>query len=153
MGFAVRAGEQGVGDMSEDRRFLPATGQDLETLEQRLDAFNARQTGIDDSRSVGIVLRDGAGDLVGGLKGVTGMGWLYIGVLWLDEAYRGRGLGSELLRRAESEACERGCRAACVTSFSFQAPDFYRRNGYEIFGELDDYPEGETMVFMRKALR
>jgi ribosomal protein S18 acetylase RimI-like enzyme len=72
--------------------------------------------------------------------------------LWLDEDYRGRGLGSDLLRQAERQAVARGCRRACLSSFSFQAPDFYLRQGYEIFGQLEDYPDGETLFFLRKVL-
>jgi GNAT superfamily N-acetyltransferase len=133
--------------------FAPATEDELATIDRALDAFNADRTGIDDSRPVGISIRDRAGRLVGGLKGTTGLGWLHVAVLWLDKACRGRGLGAELLRRAESLAGERGCRGVCLTSFSFQAPGFYLRHGYEVFGQLDDYPPGQSLFFLRKAIR
>ncbi len=139
--------------MSDGLHFVPATDQEIQTLDQRLEAFNVQQTGIDDIRPLGIAVRDEAGRLVGGLKGLTLLGWLYVNVLWLEEDSRGQGLGTELLRRAESEAADRGCRAACLTSFSFQAPGFYLRQGYRIFGQLEDYPEGETKYFLTKSLR
>jgi hypothetical protein len=35
---------------------------------------------------------------------------------------------------------------------SFQAPDFYRKLGYEEFGRLDDFPPGHSRLFFRKNL-
>jgi len=42
----------------------------------------------------------------------------------------------------EHAAKERGCTAAYLTTFSFQARPFYESLGYEVFGILDDYPPG-----------
>lgn len=132
--------------------FTSATDGDLAVIDRELDAFNAERTGIDDTQPVAISVRDRKGRLVGGLKGSTALGWLHVAVLWLDGAHRGQGLGSELLRRAETVASERGCRGVCLTSFSFQAPGFYLRHGFEIFGELEDYPSGESLFFLRKVI-
>ena len=126
--------------------------QDLKFLEERLEEFNAQQTNIDDCQTVGFAIRDHQGTLVGGLSGVTNFGWLYIGVIWLDEPIRGRGLGSQMLSLAEYLAIERGCKYSCLATFTFQAKPFYEKQGYEVFGQLNDYPEGETMYFMRKKL-
>lgn len=138
--------------MSSEFDFFAATADELQILDQELDAFNDNATGLSDRQSIGISVRDRAGRMVGGLKGITALGWLYVSNLWLDEGYRGQGLGSDLLRRAERQAVARGCRRSCLSSFSFQAPDFYLRHGYEVFGQLEDYPDGETLFFLRKAL-
>jgi GNAT superfamily N-acetyltransferase len=138
--------------MSSEFDFFAATADELQILDQELDAFNDNATGLSDRQSIGISVRDRAGRMVGGLKGITALGWLYVSNLWLDEGHRGQGLGSDLLRRAECQAVARGCRRSCLSSFSFQAPDFYLRHGYEVFGQLEDYPDGETLFFLRKAL-
>lgn len=138
--------------MSSEFDFFAATADELQILDRELDAFNDNATGLSDRQSIGISVRDRAGRMVGGLKGVTALGWLYVSNLWLDEGYRGQGLGSDLLRRAERQAVARGCRRSCLSSFSFQAPDFYLRHGYKVFGQLEDYPDGETLFFLRKAL-
>ena len=52
---------------------------------------------------------------------------------------------------AEMRALERGCHSAWVDTFSFQAPGFYPRLGYEVFGELD-YPPGHKRIFLQKRL-
>ncbi len=122
-------------------------------LGRRLDAFNARASGIDDQAALRIGLRDARGRLAGGVVGSTWCGWLYISTLWVDEELRRRALGSRLLAAAEDQARARGCRHACLTTFSFQARPFYERHGYTLFGQLDDYPAGGSMFFMKKTLR
>jgi GNAT superfamily N-acetyltransferase len=138
--------------MSSEFEFFAASEDELQILDRELDAFNDNATGLNDRQSIGILVRDRAGRMVGGLKGITALGWLYVSILWLDEDHRGQGLGADLLRRAERQALARGCRRACLSSFSFQAPEFYLRQGYEVFGQLEDYPAGETLFFLRKVL-
>lgn len=116
-----------------------------------LRAFNQDAVGIS-MRPLAVWLRDGDGGLLGGLTGRSGGGWLFVEYFWLPEAQRGRGLGSLLIGSAEQEAAARGCVGVWLDTFSFQAPDFYRRHGYEVFGEIEDYPAGHRRFFMRKRL-
>jgi GNAT superfamily N-acetyltransferase len=125
---------------------------EAEDLGRRLDAFNARATGTDDQAPLRIGARDPDGRLVAGIVGSTWCGWLYVATLWVDAAHRRGGLGSKLLQAAEAQALRRGCRHACLATFSYQARPFYERHGYRVFGQLEDYPEGETYFFLRKAL-
>jgi len=73
-------------------------------------------------------------------------------ILWVAEAERRRGYGGELLARAEAEARRRGCRGVHLDTHEYQAPDFYRRRGYVVFGVLNDYPRGSRRYFLAKAL-
>lgn len=69
-----------------------------------------------------------------------------------DLALRGLGLGSEMLRQAEEEGRKRGCRTAILYTISFQAPEFYRKYGWRVFGEVPCDPPGTSRVFMTKDL-
>lgn len=102
--------------------------------------------------SVEVYARDRQGDVVGGLIGRTVSGWLEVGVPWVKEDLRGRGLGSRLPRWAERETWRRGCRAARLSAWDFQAPTFYARRGYVPYGQLDGYPPGHTVYYPRKDL-
>lgn len=117
-------------------------------------AFNAAATGRPaDPRPLSVLVRDGEGGAVlGGLTGRTSNGWLFVELFHLPESLRGAGLGAELLRRAEEEARARGCTGVWLDTFSFQAPGFYRKQGYQPFGELPDYPEGHRRHFLFKRL-
>ena len=95
----------------------------------------------------------GAGhDVVAGLICDVAYGWLTVETLWVDASQRGHGLGSRLLAAGEELGRIRGCHDAHLTTYSFQAPEFYERHGYERFGELRDYPGDQSMVFLCKKL-
>ncbi len=117
-----------------------------------LIAYNVRQTGIADYRPLAVVIRDEEGEVVGGLWGRTVYGWLYVELLVVPESLRGQRLGTALMDQAEAEAVNRGCRAAWLDTFSFQARGFYEKRGYRCFGELGDYPPGFARYFLTKNL-
>jgi SAM-dependent methyltransferase/N-acetylglutamate synthase-like GNAT family acetyltransferase len=123
---------------------------EMSLLDEQLGAFNRQQTGRDDFKSLNVVMRDSNGKLIAGLKSVTGWDWLFVKALWVDEQHRRQGIGSQLLERAEHEARTRCCVGACLSSYDFQAPEFYRRHGYSVFGQIDEYPQGKTMYFLSK---
>lgn len=132
-----------------------------ETADDRLDAlindglnaFNDEVAGYSDRRPLSVVVRDpGTGEILGGAKGRTSLGLLFVELFWLPEALRGSGLGSRILRMMEEEGRRRGCRSAVLFTISFQAPDFYRRHGWRVFGEVECDPPGTSRVFMTKVL-
>lgn len=97
-----------------------------------------------------IYARDDQGRVIGGIYFDLIWEWLHIEWLWVDEAHRDRGIGAELLRRAEAVAVERGITRSHLETTSFQAPGFYRKQGYVVFGELEGKPEGHTWYYMKK---
>jgi GNAT superfamily N-acetyltransferase len=117
-----------------------------------LVAYNTRKTRTNDYRPLVLTLEDDEGHVIGGLWGRTAYGWLFVELVFVPEALRHRGIGAELMSRAESEATVRGCHGAWLDTFEFQARGFYERLGYRCFGELDDYPRGFHRYFMKKAL-
>jgi GNAT superfamily N-acetyltransferase len=118
-----------------------------------LTAFNQAKTGRNDYRPLIIAIDDPDGRVIGGLWGRTVYDWLFVELLFVPDALRGRGVGSELLTRAEDEALGRGCHSAWLDTFEFQARGFYERLGYSCFAELRDYPAGSTRYFMKKSLK
>src|SRR5262245_52316114 len=113
-----------------------ADREDLEFLEEQINEYNFATTGARDARLLVVLLRDQAGRICAGLSGHTWGGTCEVRFLWVDESWRRAGIGSRLLRTAEQEARERGCRKMVLSTHSFQAPDFYRRHGYVVAGEF-----------------
>ena len=93
----------------------------------------------------------GAGG-VGGVIGATFWNWLHIDLMWVREDLRGQGYGQRLLQMAEDEGRKRGAEKSFLDTFSFQAPDFYKKFGYQVFGKLADFPTGHTRFFLSKVL-
>ena len=117
-----------------------------------ISAFNKEHGGDNSSQSLCIVLREPGEKIIGGVIGSTYYDWLHVDLMWIKEEFRGQGYGSKLLGLAEQEGAKRGARNAFLDTFSFQAPDFYKKLGYRVFGALEDFPEGHTRYFMTKSL-
>ena len=78
---------------------------------------------------------------------------IYVDILWVDERYRRGGIGTQLLQSVEAAAREKGCNLIHLDTFDFQAKDFYEKQGYEIFGVLEDCPPGHCRYYLKKNLR
>lgn len=129
----------------------PATMRD--ELGRRLLAFNVELLGPTEGRPLAITIRSkGDGALLGGLYGRTGFRRLFVELLFVPADLRGRGLGTKMLQLAETEAKQRNCLGAWLDTFSADAKHVYVRNGYRVFGEILDYPPGNTRYFLSKDL-
>ena len=98
------------------------------------------------------VARDTDGSIIAGAYGCTFYSSLSLEVLWVDEAYRGQNIATRLLEEIENAAREAGCVLAHTTTYSFQAPQFYMKNGYEICGEINGFPDDVSMYVLKKQL-
>lgn len=76
----------------------------------------------------------------------------YIDTLWVDENYRKSGLGSMLLNIIENTAKEKGCYLVHLDTFDFQAKEFYEKNGYNVFGVIEDCPLNHCRYYLNKKL-
>lgn len=78
---------------------------------------------------------------------------IYIDILWVDEQYRGHRLGTKLLNEIEKIALEEKCSLIHLDTFDFQAKDFYIKQGYEVFGALEDCPVNHCRYYLKKKLK
>ena len=117
-----------------------------------ISEYNTQQAGDDEGRNLCLVIQGPDDVIVGGVIGATHWDWLYINLMWIQEEFRNRGYGQRLLAIAEEEARRRGAKYAYLDTFSFQAPDFYKKYGYEVFGELADFPAGHQRYYLKKQL-
>lgn len=128
--------------------------EDRDYLDDKIIEFNSKKVPFTQAEKfiyIDYVIKD-KDIIVGGITAVLYC-WncLYINVLWVDEKYRHSGYGSELLEKVESEAIKQGCYLSHLDTFDFQAKDFYLKNGYEVFGVLDNCPPGHSRFYLRKV--
>lgn len=122
-------------------------------LSKELTAFNDAASGVAGQRDVTVKVEDEDGALVAGLSGWTWGPAAGISLVWVREQSRRGGWGARLLTAAEEVAVDRGCRRIFVSSFTFQAPDFYVRHGYVETARIHDYPlDGVADVYLVKSL-
>jgi GNAT superfamily N-acetyltransferase len=123
---------------------------DLDVIERALVEHNEAKSEPRNHTPLTLFLRSAEGQIVGGLRGHTVWGWLFVSQLWVAKDVRDQDYGTKLIEAAECEAKARGCHAAYVDTFSFLALDFYRKCGYAVFGALEDFPKGHTRYFLKK---
>jgi GNAT superfamily N-acetyltransferase len=114
--------------------------------------YNASKGGPDHYRPLIVGLKNAEGTVEGGIWAYTNFGWLFVQLLAVPETLRGLGFGRRLMAVAEEEAVRRGCRNAWLDTHEFQAPGFYKKLGYSVFGTLLDYPPGFARIFLTKRL-
>jgi GNAT superfamily N-acetyltransferase len=125
---------------------------DLAAISDGLTAFNTQDVGPSERQVLTVLIRDTDGKITGGLSGYTAWGWLFTQWLYIPETLRGKGMAGKILAKAEEEATARGCHGAWIDTFNPHALRAYQRQGYQIFGELPDFPRGRTRTFLQKSL-
>ena len=117
-----------------------------------ISTFNKEQVGNTNFNRLCFVLQGPDDVILGGVMAETYWDWLYIDLLWVKDELRGHGYGRQLLETVEKEAQKTGVKNAYLDTFTFQSPGFYTHLGYQVFGELEDFPPGHQRFFMKKAL-
>jgi ribosomal protein S18 acetylase RimI-like enzyme len=114
---------------------------DVRVLRRRLGAHNARLANIDQGLTLGIFIRADNDAIVAGVYGWLWGACLELDCFWVHKDLRGQGVGRRLVQALEQDVLARGCRQVTLDTYNFQAPEFYRKLGYEVFGTIDGYPD------------
>jgi GNAT superfamily N-acetyltransferase len=125
---------------------------DIEFLEIQIRREASAVMGLGDEVELAIFVRD-AGAIVAGISGWTWGNCCELQSLWVQASLRGRGLATQLIAAAESEAAARGCSQTVHFTYDFQARDLYERNGYELMGKVENFPSGTDVLWYRKHLK
>jgi GNAT superfamily N-acetyltransferase len=108
--------------------------------------------GSPDARPLVVQASAPDGGFIGGGVAETFWSWVVVDVLAVVEVNRARGVGSALAEAIEAEARVRGCTRAHTQAWAFQGLGFWIHRGYEVVGELNDYPDGHTLCWLRRDL-
>ena len=133
------------------QRVLEPVEEDRKAILEPLLAYNLSKAGDENYKPLALLLRDNENEVRGGLWAKLYYDWLFIELLFVPEAMRGENLGSKLLRDAEDWAKGEGCKGTWLDTFAFQAPEFYKKQGYEVFGTIENYPGPHSRFFLRKV--
>ncbi len=132
-------------------RIEPDSGDLSAALLQLLNEYSLEMMGDHAPVCLQFAARDDAGNLLGGVTGRVLHGVLSVHLLALAPASRGAGLGAQLLKALEDAARAQGATVARVDTLEFEAPDFYQKQGYEIFGIIGEQ-NGRRQFFLSKKL-
>ena len=139
-------------NMPEITDVSDAKEEDINIIEKGLREFNRRYTGLEKVEKQAVYIKKD-GKILGGIVYVNIRPWTYIKLLWVSDELRGRGYGAKLIKAAEDDARKKGSTKVMVDTFSFQAPEFYKKLGYNEVSRIDGYPiEGASRIWLTKQL-
>jgi len=140
----------------DELKYIPINGElnaeDKKTMVDGMLAYHASKGHPRKTETYSVALKDSQGRLLGCV--IVSFLWngMHIDSLWVDESLRGNNYGTKLLEMAEKEGVKRGCTIAYTDTFTWQAPEFYKKLGYKEYGRLEDFPVGNTLTYFFKNL-
>lgn len=139
--------------MNKIEKTLSPSSQDIDFLTARINE-SAKVLGVEEEAyPFSFFIRDDQGNIIAGCNGSVVYGSIYTDQLWVDEAYRGQGLGKQLMQKVHDYGREIGCAMAIVSTMSFQnTRSFYEYLGYVCDFERAGYAHGASCLFLRKSL-
>lgn len=106
-----------------------------------------------DAAHIGFAALNESGEIVGGVTAKISYGELHVSLLSVDQNTQGSGVGSELMAQIERYGRANNCHHISLTTFSYQAPEFYKKCGFTELGRVKDFPiKGEEKFFFIKYL-
>ena len=135
---------------------IPCTEDDEELIDGKLTEINHAvvppHEGTEEEELV-FKIENGEGTVIAGCNvGIDNWQFAILDILWVDEKYRGQGLGSALIREAEKAARERNCYAMLLGTYDFQALPLYKKHGYMLCATIKDWPKGHENYTLMKRL-
>lgn len=130
------------------------TEKEMQVVHAGLGRYVDEQIGdMRDGIPIHLAISDPAERVIGGLLAFTTISNMILEHVWVDERYRGQGLGRKLVLKAERIARENACIATQTYALSFQNPGFFCRMGYEAFGVSDGYPAPVQETYFIKRFK
>ena len=129
------------------------TNQVSDQIPSKLSAHNVAVSDIHNEEKIVLAGKNSDDDLIAGVSANLWGGCLEIEYIWVTEKLRGSGVGSRLLKRLENVVKPKGRRKIILDTYSFPAPEFYTRQGYEEYQTIEGYSDGTVAKhFFQKDL-
>ncbi len=125
---------------------------DLDVVDAGLNLHNIAAADLDAVRPLASFARAADGTVVGGLRARQWGAAVEVQQIWVDETRRRQGVGARLMQMLEQAAVDRGAQVIFLDTFTFQAPAFYLRCGFEEAARIDGFPDGVVKHLMIKRI-
>ena len=124
----------------------------VEDIEARLSAFDENYITYKMDGCIRIGIEDN-GRLIAGLDAcITAFRILYVSTVFVDEAYRRKGIGARMIREMEKRALAMGVNTVRLDTFNWQGKEFYEALGYRCAGHYENAEDGYSEYFFVKRI-
>ncbi|HEV8515160.1 MAG TPA: GNAT family N-acetyltransferase, partial [Cyclobacteriaceae bacterium] len=128
------------------------THKEIQFLDDMIYEHNVAEIKRDDGKLFSKLIYDSRENIVAGITGWTWARACEITLFWVKHDHRNKGYGKRLLDAAETEARNEKCKTMFLRTYSFQAPIFYLKRGYQVEHEIKDFPHGHSSFCLIKRL-
>lgn len=138
--------------MSNLINIIQSTNEEVNYIKKKLIEFNSKNIPNGTYEEVNLCVKNDEGRIVAGLNSAIRWNWMDIDIVWVDEEFRKQGYGKMLLQEAERIARSKACSFIKLYTFSFQAPEYYKKYGYEVIAIFENAPKGNNTYYYKKDL-
>lgn len=139
--------------MSSNSQISIGTSEEANYVRNKLIEFNSKHVPDGRYEEINLCLKDEKGEIIAGLNSAICWNWMEIDILWVEEGSRKQGYGTRLLDEAEKIAKSKECTFIKLNTFSFQAPEFYKKYGYKEIAIIENAPLGINHYYYKKDLK
>ena len=126
--------------------------EQVENIETRLSLFDKNYISYKMNGYIRIGV-EADGKLIAGLDAcVTAFKILYVSTVFVDEEYRRKGIGTQLIYEMEKRAAAMGVNIIRLDTFNWQGKEFYEALGYERVGHYENAEDNYSEYFFVKRI-
>ena len=117
--------------------------------------FNYHTFGQYELQPFAIYMQDAPGVIIAGAYGfkLAKHHTIRMEFVWVKEDLRHQGLGAKILHRVEDYARQLQFHFIQAMTLDFQAPEFYKKMGYQLLGNIPQWFCGHDAIFFSKDIR
>ena len=133
-------------------KIINGTNDEANYVRNKLIEFNSKHVPNGTYEEFNFCAKNEKDEIIAGLNSAVCWNWMEIDILWVEDDHRGEGFGRRLLEEAERIAKAKDCSFIKLNTFSFQAPEFYKKYGYYEMAVIDNAPKGNKHYYYKKDL-
>lgn len=134
-------------------KIIDLNHKQVDDIESRLERYDQKYTKQDLEGIIQIGILDDTGHLIGGLDAcITTFKILYVSTLFVDEKYRRKGYGRQMVVEMEKRAKEIGVNTIRLDTFDWQGKEFYQALNYQVVGHYENKEDGYAEYFFLKRI-
>lgn len=127
-----------------------ASSEYKDFLTEKISQYNKKTFGIESTPIAFVLTEENSERIIAASWGRIIGNWMHSELTWVDEDYRSRNFGTEIIKVIQSAARERGAIGLYCDSFNEKAAAAFKRMGYMEFGRIDDQPIGRAHIYLLK---
>ena len=133
-------------------KIIDLNEEQVEDIESRLSAFDENHIPYKMDGCIRIGVEE-EGKLIAGLDAcITAYRILYVSTVFVDEDYRRKGIGAQMIREMEKRALAMGVNTVRLDTFNWQGKEFYEALEYRCVGHYENVEDGYSEYFFLKRI-